>query len=656
MCLPLAAGIAGHDGVAARAVGEARAAGPAGEHDAAASAREAGGARIGDARAVRFESMPAPTLADPAAMASVTTGARMIVTGRDGRERAYALRYEPFFVTGEPVPDGAGGTLLAGGYRDLAGRPIVDDRGVQVHSDGPDGMTLLQLPGASVPGVTGRAVFAVVQFEFASARATGPGVRGMLPSQLAVLTLDQDARTGRLRLVKYVPVDVREARGLWITCGASLSPWNTHLSSEEFEPDATRASSDARLRSFSRHLYGDPDAANPYDYGHLPEVTVRADGTGIVRKHYALGRISHEVLEVCPDERTVLMGDDTIHGGAFMFVADRPRDLSAGTLYVARWHAVSDAGPGAGRLAWIRLGHATSDEIRALVRAGIRAADIMDVRTADPGDASYTRIPYAGRANWVRLRPGMRRAAAFLETHRYAALAGGSLGFSRWEGTAVDPDARIAYVAMSQVTASMRDGSGGIRAQGPYSGAVYAQRLRGGQRDSDGTSIDSDWVPVDMTAVPELVAEDYGDGPYARHARQDAHGHYANPDRIAMPDNLRFSRALRTLFIAEDSDTHVNNFVWAYEVDARRLSRLLSVPAGAEASSLHVADDLNGYTYIACGFQHAGEWHLVRDAQGRVTGGLHAQVHATLEPLIEARYGARRGAAVGYLAAIAPEG
>lgn len=28
-----------------------------------------------------------------------------------------------------------------------------------------------------------------------------------------------------------------KAHGLWITCGASLSPWGTHLSSEEYEPE-----------------------------------------------------------------------------------------------------------------------------------------------------------------------------------------------------------------------------------------------------------------------------------------------------------------------------------------------------------------------------------------------------------------------------------
>jgi hypothetical protein len=36
----------------------------------------------------------------------------------------------------------------------------------------------------------------------------------------------------------------------------------------------------------------------------------------------------------------------------------------------------------------------------------------------------------------------------------------------------------------------------------------------------------------------------------------------------------------------EDSGMHINNFVWAYNVDTKQLSRILSVPAGAEATGL----------------------------------------------------------------------
>jgi len=605
----------------------------------AASPPAGGGARVSGAR---FTPMPAPGLDHPAEMAAVTVKSGLEVTLADGSRCAWKLAWQPFFVTGDRVPDGRGGEIVAGGCYDIHDRPIVD-RSVPGHerqffSDCPDGMSLLKLANPAVPGVKGNAVFAVVQFEYISRDASGRKLTEPLPSPLAVLTLDQDPATGRLRLVRYHNVDASGVHGLWTTCGASQSPWNTHLASEEYEPDAANAASSRWFRGFSRNLYGDPDKANPYRYGHVPEVTVQPDGTGTVRKHYCLGRISHEVVQVMPDERTVLMGDDWENGGLFMFIADAPRDLSSGTLYVAKWEQTSGQGPGAARLAWIRLGAASSAEIEALVERGIKAADIMDVRKVEPQEAGYTRIPFEGKTNWVRLKTGMDKAAAFLETHRCAALKGGSLGFTKMEGVAVNARDRIAYIAMSRIETPMTNGSGGIRVEGPYSGAVYALALRGGQRDSEGRAIASDWAPADMAAVPELVAEDFGGG---KRRQQDALGNYANPDRVASPDNLKFSEALRTLFIGEDSDTHVNNFLWAYHVDTKELARILSCPAGAESTGLHAVDDINGWTYVASNFQHPGDW----------LPGLHDKVRATLDPLIRAGYRDRFGGGVGYLTA-----
>ena len=596
---------------------------------------------------VSFSSMAAPTLERPAAMATTLVESSLVANYADGSRQAWKLGYQPFFATGDLVPDGKGGRVLAGGYYDIQNKPIMDKsvpgKERQFFSDSPDGMSLLTVPGARVAGVKGNTVFAVVQFEYTTRDSAGADMYGMLPSPIAVLTLDQDPATGRLSQVQYHNVDTAAVHGLWITCGASLSPWNTHLSSEEYEPDATLANN-PQLRGLGASLYGNPDRANPYHYGHLPEVTVHPDGTGSIRKHYATGRISKELVQVLPDERTVLMGDDFTNGGAFMFIADCPRDLSSGTLYVAKWHQTSGEGPGAGKLSWIRLGHALSDEIKAMVDAGIKAADIMDVRTTDPQDPSFTKIPYAGKFNWVRVKPGMDQAAAFLETHRYAALRGGSLGFTKWEGTTVNLRDKVAYVAMSRIESSMLNGSGGVKVQGPYSGAVYQLNLRGAQRDHEGSAISSEWVPVDMAAVPELVSRDLGAdaaNPYPVKKAQDALGNYAHADHIATPDNLKFSERMRTLFIGEDSNTHVNNFLWAFNVDTRELSRVLSCPAGAESTGLHAVDEINGWTYIASNFQHAGDWEK----------GLHDKVKPVLDPLVRAHYKDRYAATVGYLTA-----
>ena len=202
-----------------------------------------GGAASGAAFAsAAFTGMAPPSLANAAAMATTTVASSLQVTLQDGSSRAFKLAYQPFFMTGDQVPDGNGGTTLAGAYVDIFNRPIIDKsvpgKERQFFSDCPDGTSLLQLPKASVKGVKGNTVFAVVQFEYTNTDLSGADTYGTLPSPIAVLTLDQDPATGKLTLVKYHNVDTSQAQGLWITCGASLSPWGTHLSSEEYEPDA----------------------------------------------------------------------------------------------------------------------------------------------------------------------------------------------------------------------------------------------------------------------------------------------------------------------------------------------------------------------------------------------------------------------------------
>ena len=584
-------------------------------------------------KSVGFTGMAAPTLANAALMATTTVASSMNATYSDGSTQTFALKYVPFFITGTQVSDGKGGTTLAGAYYDINNKPIVDPTDAnkrQYFSDCPDGMSLLEpISGASVAGVKGNTVFAVVQFEYVTRNVAGASMYGQLPSPIAVLTLDQDKTTGQLSLVKYQNVDTSGVNGLWITCGASRSPWNTHLSSEEYEPDATTAASNAQFKAFSQNLYGDATKANPYHYGHMPEVSVNADGSGSIKKHYCMGRISHELVQVMPDERTVLMGDDASNGGLFMFVADKAKDLSAGSLYVAKWTQTSSANGGSATLGWIKLGSASSAEIKALADS-LKAVDIVDVKTSDPVDASYTKVPYGGKFNWVKFAVGKEKAAAFLETHRYAAFKGGSLGFTKMEGTTVNAKDKIAYSAMSYIKNEMKNGSGGITVQGPGAGVTYALNLTGGQKDDSGAVIDSAWVPIDMAAVPALVGEDL--------ATADALGNTANADKVANPDNLKFSEKLRTLFIGEDSGMHVNNFLWAYNVDSKQLSRILSCPSGAESTGLQAADDVNGFTYIMSNFQHPGDWDP-----------LHDKVKATLDPLVRANYKDRFGAAIGYL-------
>lgn len=594
-------------------------------------------------RIVRVEFIGMPPPATDAQRAQVSTSATVRLYHADGSVREQPLAYHRLYQTGDWLP-GAAGAVVAGGYRDIQGQPLIDNSGAvagQAYSDSPDGQSLLSVPGARFPGVQGHTLFLVTQFEYRTASNGARGARpapkanaqyGHLPGQIAVATLDQNPRTGALHVVQYRPVDLQPIHGLWMPCAASLSPWNTHLSSEEYEPDAVHAASDKAFVAFSRHLFGDAAAANPYHYGHVPEVTVLADGTARVVKHYGMGRIARELVQVMPDERTVLMGDDGTDTGLFMFVADRPRDLSAGSLYVAQWLQIAGTDGGAARLSWIWLGHATSAQVEALANR-LQPSQIVSVHRSNPGDVSFTPIAYNGKKEWVRFVPGQELAAAFLETHRYAAALGGSLEFTKMEGVSLNARDKVAYVAMSYIQRGMSDGLGDITVQPITAGAVYELALSAGQHDTGGAPIPSDWVPSRMAAIPALVGEDL--------ATPDALGNTAHVDKLSNPDNLKFSPSMRTLFIGEDSSQHVNNFLWAYHVDTKKLARILSIPAGAESTGLQVVENLNGFAYLMSNFQHAGDWLPI-----------HAGVKDALDPLVNASFRDKQSAAVGYLSGL----
>lgn len=657
-----------------------------------------------------FTPMVAPTTV--AVMATTACTSKLSISWDDGSKTEYQLGYKPFFLTGTKVPDGKGGQIIAGGYYDIKNQPIIDksvtSKERQFFSDCPDGSSLISFKQATgkdftdadkkALGVKGNPVFHVVQFEYLSKDQAGGDTYGKLSSPIAVLTLDQDPKTGHLSLIKYHNVDTSSAHGLWITCGASLSPWGTHLSSEEYEPDAfdqKLGQSLSTLKAFSKNIYGDETSANPYNYGHLPEITVKADGTGSVKKHYCLGRISHELVQVFADNRTVLMGDDYTNGGLFMFVADKEKDLSAGTLYVAKFITqLTDTT--AGKISWIKLGHATSAEIENLIKSGIKATDIFEsvlqvvkyptdatpaeksaIDAANPtteqkalADAAKARLKtqqatqkadleaqgfkftYLSKTGvYLKLKDTSDKtklAAAFLETHRYAAFVGASMALTKNEGTTVNVADKKAYSALANIVDSMVEGGSGYLAEHNVkfpkitAGGILEHKLTGGQKDNTNTVINSEWVPSESSLLLRGVDISF-----------DGFGNTADPEKIASPDNLKYSEKLRTLFIGEDSGNHINNYLWAYNVDTKKLDRILSAPAGAESTGLHAVDEVNGWTYIMSNFQHPGdEWNrFYKDNADGSRSGLSANLLAELDSAINTNYNNKFAAAVGYITA-----
>jgi secreted PhoX family phosphatase len=160
-------------------------------------------------------------------------------------------------------------------------------------------------------------------------------------------------------------VDFASVMGTWINCGGGVSPWNTALTAEEYEPIAAADSWADSVASMSEYLGAQ---ANPYDYGYIVEMMPDPDGDGvesIVEKRYAMGRFSHENAVVMPDGKTVYHGDDGTDVVFFKFVADEAGDLSAGTLSAAK---VTQSDDGSFGFEWIELGHGSDDEIAEAIR------------------------------------------------------------------------------------------------------------------------------------------------------------------------------------------------------------------------------------------------------------------------------------------------
>jgi hypothetical protein len=332
------------------------------------------------------------------------------------------------------------------------------------------------------------------------------------------------------------------------------------------------------------------------------------------------------------DNRTGIGGDDGANTGLFMFVADAEKNLSAGTLYAAKVTQTAAADGGSFALKWIKLGRSTNAEIKALVEGGITFSDIFLVSNTDPGDVSYRMVTTYNGTEWLKLKPGMEKAAAFLETRRYAAYLGATTEFSKMEYIAFNAKDRKFYVVISRVERGMADAAGEIRVARNDGGVVYELATGTAQKDTDGNAINSEYVGTTLAGIPELNGGWLG-------GAKDAEGNQCSQDKICGPDNLRYAGSIRTLFIGEDTGRRNNNYVWAFNIDTRKLARIMTVPMAAEATGLTVVEDYNGFSYIMGNFQHPG------DTLAAYTGADKAEVAS----LIDSKWGNRKKSAIGYL-------
>lgn len=587
---------------------------------------------------VEFIGMEAP--ATPQEMANAYTTASVKVTYSDGTTKTTSLSYKTLFKTTDVINGTPAGLAV-----DAKGKPIMDnsvpDHPVPFVSDAPDANSLMKLDGAAKKGLSGNPLTLVTHYEYITSDQSGKSAYGMVPASMSVSTIDQNKTTGELKVTDLKKIDFSGVDGLWIPCNGSLTPWNTHLGSEEYDADARAYEADPTktyVSSFTKNYFQNSDKkGNPYAYGYIPEVTVHPDQSTTVVKHYSMGRFSHELGKVAPDRKTVFFGDDGSNTMLFMYVADKPEDLSAGTLYAAKWHQTSDKNGGAANLEWIPLGHATDQEIKKYIDQGIKFSDIFE--TADKDTKGFTKIKTypSGKVEWLKVKPGMEKAAAFLESRRYGAILGATSEFNKMEGVTVNAKDNKLYIAMSYLEGGMLKDSPGSGLQDDIqlpkikAGVTYELTLKPEQKDRDHHVIKSQYVPVEMKGL--VVGEDL--------AKADANGNTAAVNKVANPDNLSFSEGMRTLFIGEDSSMHANNFLWAYNVDTGKLSRILSLPSGAESTGLQAVDDINGFTYIMSNLQHPGDEMILPDP-----------LKKEVEKYINQNYDNKKSGVVGYISGL----
>jgi len=495
----------------------------------------------------------------------------------DGKE--YPIDFHTILRSGQKSGDGVFGLLY-----DIDGNPIKNSDGSPKISNSNDFTSLIPV---------GKKIFMINHFE-------------SRPAAMYLTELKQE-ENGNLKAISTKNIDFSAFNGLWVPCAGSVTPWNSHIGSEEYEPNAAKIKEDGSINPYynamADYFGGNLKALNPYDYGWTPEIKVlNEQGDLEVLKHYSLGRFSHELAYVMPDRRTVFLPDDGTNVALFMFVADKKEDLSTGTLYAAKWIQKDDKNGGTASLKWANLGHASSDEIKKALDDKLTFNDIFE--TSDGLPSINTTM---GKEN-LKVKKGMETIASRLETRRYAALKGATTEFRKMEGFAYNKNNNSMYLAMSSIGRGMEnnkkkgkantkyDKGGHNDIKLPYNpcGTVYKLSINTKNvLDMDGKKINSSFVP------------DMMQGELSGFADNSIKGNKCSVTSLANPDNITYIPNTSTLLIGEDTSSgHQNDYIWSYNLDDKKLTRIETTPYGSETTSLYFNNNIQGYGYIMSVVQH----------------------------------------------------
>jgi len=588
---------------------------------------------------LKFDELPLP--ANEAEEAQMRVSSSVVVTFDDGRQERFPLTYVTLYKSGDKDAYGnAAGQLL-----DKDGKPILFADGSPRFSVQADATAFFERGGK---------IYSMQHFE------SSPGA--------IYLVDYNKGSDDKLTPVRYRNIDFSKVGGTVINCSAQKSPWDTFLSAEEdyyfssyhFDPatkefnaqhveycerDSSgnltgnyKAPSFAPTADFkwwctsfvkpliTDYLKTSIDKFNPYNYGYIVEIALDNSGNASIpnnMKLYTMGKFTPEVAVVMPDKKTTYMLDDGTWTGFFMFVADKENDLTSGSLYIAKMiqQSPDDTDGGNFKVDWIKLGSAKSSEIKAFIDKGVKMSDIFDM--ANPRQncpTGFSKIytydtADAKTAMCVRLKDGtngstisskfanaeeVKKAAAFLNPRQYGALLGATLEFSKGEGVTYDHDAKKAYFAISRVEESMLKGKGttdtqdDIRIKANKCGVIYEGNF-GEAKDRNGNVINSSNVVRDFNALIKGTELKVGDPGSDKNA--------CALNNISNPDNILYI-GKNLLVIAEDSGFHYNNMLWVYNTKDKSLTRIGTVPPGAEVTGAFAHMNIGKYKYMAFNAQH----------------------------------------------------
>ena len=231
-----------------------------------------------------------------------------------------------------------------------------------------------------------------------------------------------------------------------------VTPWESHLGSEEYEPnarafyDASGALGDSwghsNIHAFMRYFdkYENKTTFTkekamaggfyPYRYGYPWETVVKSDFTETTTKLYVHGRMAYEMSYVMPDGKTVFGTDDGTNVMFAKFVATTAKNIKEGKNYCAKYTQTSEAGGTADKweatIEWIEMPTPTEADVKAAIET-TTFADLFDAEAcATDGTcatAGFKSVNTGGfGCECLKVKTGKENLAATFEKRRYAGI------------------------------------------------------------------------------------------------------------------------------------------------------------------------------------------------------------------------------------------